>query len=347
MTQAPPPSPELPDPTVPPGGASPWSRDGDWQVPTATPPAPTVPVCFRHPKRETYVRCTRCDRPICPECMNEASVGFQCPECVAEGRRTVRTVRTVFGGTRAGTQGYVTKTLIAINVLFQIASMISASGLGGRAGSGVLSLLMTETKLTRWGAVLGQMQYVNPATGQQFWGPGGIADGEYYRLFTSMFLHYGLVHLAMNMWALWVLGRTLEAALGPVRFAVLYMVAGIGGAVSVYLFQPNAATAGASGAIFGLFAALFVILKRLKRDTSSIIPILVVNVLISFIPGISLFGHLGGAVVGGLVALVIAYAPQQRRNWMLAGSVATLLVLFVIAVVVQTNHLQAFIPIPA
>jgi membrane associated rhomboid family serine protease len=278
--------------------------------------------------------------------MNEASVGFQCPECVAEGRRTVRAVRSVFGGTRAGMQGYVTKTLIAINILFQIASMISARGLGGKAGNGILSLLMTETPLTRWGSVVGQVEYVNWTTGQHLWGPGGIANGEYYRLFTSMFLHYGLVHLAMNMWALWVLGRTLEAALGPVRFAVLYLVAGFGGAVTVYMFQPEAATAGASGAIFGLFAALFVILKRLKRDTSSIIPILVVNVLISFIPGISLFGHLGGAVIGGAVALVIAYAPQRRRTALLAGSVVAVLALLVVGVIVQTNTLQTFIPIP-
>src|SRR4029077_16533033 len=94
------------------------------QVPPPSPysaPQPVVPVCYRHPRRETYVRCTRCNRPICPECMNEASVGHQCPECVAEGRRTQRAARTAFGGTIAGAQGYVTKTLIAINVLVQLA----------------------------------------------------------------------------------------------------------------------------------------------------------------------------------------------------------------------------------
>src|SRR5881394_3064355 len=102
------------------------------------PPVGAVPVCYRHPKRETYVRCTRCDRPICPDCMNEASVGFQCPECVAEGRRSQRPARTAFGGSAVGAQGYVTKALVGLNVLMALASVAAAGGLMNYLGNGVL-----------------------------------------------------------------------------------------------------------------------------------------------------------------------------------------------------------------
>ncbi|HEV8172309.1 MAG TPA: rhomboid family intramembrane serine protease, partial [Actinoplanes sp.] len=147
----------------------------------------TVPVCYRHPSRETYVRCTRCDRPICPDCMNAASVGHQCPECVAAGRRSQRPARTAFGGGVAGRAAVATKTLIGINVLVMIAS-IATGGAQSVAGGGWGGLLGSSTPLTRWGAVLGYATY----------GPGettlhGIAAGEWYRLVTAMFLHYGLL----------------------------------------------------------------------------------------------------------------------------------------------------------
>jgi membrane associated rhomboid family serine protease len=302
-------------------------------------PQPVVPVCYRHPKRETYVRCTRCDRPICPDCMHDASVGHQCPECVAEGRRTQRPVRTAFGGTLRGAQGYVTSTLIGINVLMMLAAAASARGgdslFGGQGFGGLLGGL---TPLHVWGALVpGPTTFVTTVAGQGAHVVGtsaGVVGGEYYRLITSMFLHYGLLHLAMNMWALWVLGRTLEAVLGPLRYLGLYLISGLGGSVSVYLFaNPHAPTAGASGAIFGLFAALFVVLKRLGRDTSSVIPILVINLAISFVPGISLAAHLGGFVTGGLVAAAFAYAPRTSRNLMqglaLVGALVVLVVLTV------------------
>jgi membrane associated rhomboid family serine protease len=278
--------------------------------------------------------------------MREASVGHQCPECVAEGRRTQRPVRTIFGGTVAGARGYVTMTLIAINVLILIASVVSAGGHGliGGGGGGINMLLGGNTPLLDKGSAVGAFQYQNSVTGERFLGPGGISDGEYYRLVTSMFLHFGLLHLLTNMWALWVLGRTLEAVLGPVRFLVLYMVAGLGGSVAVYVFTPSVSGAGASGAIFGLFAALFIILKRLKRSTSAIIPLLVINLAISFAPGISLAAHVGGLVVGAIVAFVLAYSPSGKRNVYVGASVAVLLALMAVAVVVQTSAIRGFIP---
>jgi membrane associated rhomboid family serine protease len=147
------------------------------------------------------------------------------------------------------------------------------------------------------------------------------------------------------MWALWVLGRTLEAVLGPIRFLVLYLVAGLGGSVAVYLFSPFPGGAGASGAIFGLFSALFIILKRLRRDTSSIIPLLVINLAISFIPGISLAAHLGGLVTGAMVAFALAYSPARNRNLYIGVAVGLLLGVMAVAVVVQTTAIRGFIPI--
>jgi membrane associated rhomboid family serine protease len=271
---------------------------------------PTTPVCYRHPGRETWVRCTRCDRSICPDCMREASVGFQCPECVNEGRRSVRPARTVFGGGAAGRHGYVTKALIAINVLVMLLSVaFDRNGDAIVGGSGFGGLLGGGTPLTEWGAVLGLARFPDGTI-------GGVADGEWYRLVTAMFLHFGVIHLLLNMWALWVLGRSLEANLGRARFLALYLISGLGGNVAAYLFtEPNRFAAGASTAVFGLFAALIVIERRMGRDISQVLPILVINLVFTFtVPGISIPGHLGGLAVGGLMALVLAYAPRSRRT---------------------------------
>ncbi|MEU5788654.1 rhomboid family intramembrane serine protease [Micromonospora purpureochromogenes] len=296
-------------------------------------PVPTAPVCYRHSDRETYVRCTRCDRPICPECMREASVGHQCPECVNEGRRSVRPARTAFGGGAAGRRGLVTRTLIAVNVLAMVLSILSDRGGDSMVGgSGLGGLLGGGTPLTQWGAVLSYASYV------PFGEPHGVASGEWYRLVTAMFLHYGLVHLLLNMWALWVLGRDLEALLGPLRFLGLYLVAGLGGNVAAYLFsEPNAASAGASTAIFGLFAAVFVIMRRLGRDTSAIVPILVINLIFTFtVPNISIPGHIGGLLTGAAMGLVLAYAPRMRRSVFQAAGTAVILVALLGLVLVRT-----------
>src|SRR6185369_14361023 len=152
---------------------------------TQVPPPPvSAPVCYRHPTRETYVRCTRCDRPICPDCMNEASVGHQCPECVSEGRRTQRPVRTAFGGGVSRQHGYVTIALIAINVLVAIAAFISSGTSSSIAGGGLGGLLGGGSPLHDWGALVVQPLGQDPDTHQVFVLPGGIIDGQYYRLFT-------------------------------------------------------------------------------------------------------------------------------------------------------------------
>src|SRR5215475_9235560 len=162
---------------------------------TPVPPAGT-PVCYRHPSRETYVRCTRCDRPICPDCMRQASVGHQCPECVAEGRRTQRPVRTAFGATRSGVHGYATIGLMVANVVVFLASVLSARNKGAAVGgSSIGGLLGSQTPLSDRLSVIGETLCQRTTNGAAF-GPimhcaTGVSEGEYYRLFTAMFMHYG------------------------------------------------------------------------------------------------------------------------------------------------------------
>jgi membrane associated rhomboid family serine protease len=275
--------------------------------------------------------------------MNEAAVGHQCPECVAEGRRTQRQGRTTFGGTLAGANGYVTKALVGINVLVML-YVTAVDGVGALFGGGGFGGLMgSVTRADLYGALIpAPTRFISIVGGAQqtVYETQGVVGGDFYRVVTSMFLHYGLLHLLTNMWALWVLGRSLEAVLGPVRFLVLYLVSGLGGAVAVLFFsEPHSLSAGASGAIFGLFAALFIVLRRLGRDTSSVIPLLVINIAISFVPGISLADHLGGLVTGGVVAFALAYAPLRSRSKIQLAGVAAV-VLFIIGLgIVALNGL--------
>jgi len=256
-----------------------------------------------------------------------ASVGHQCPECVAEGRRTQRPALTHFGGSHAGMEGYVTKALLFLNVAVFVVSLL----MGGFSlfGGGV-------TDLHVWGAVNGPGYVVNRDGIPIFLGAPGIDDGAFYRLITAMFLHYGILHLALNMYALWMLGRALEAALGPIRFAALYLLCGLGGNVACYVFSPNALSAGASTAIYGLFAAYFLVLKRLGRDATSVIPVIIINVVFTFtVSGISIAGHMGGLVTGAVCGLGLAYAPKENRTLVQSAVlVGTFLVLTVITVAV-------------
>ena len=269
--------------------------------------------------------------------MNEASVGHQCPECLAEGRRTQRSARTAFGGSVAGRAGVVTRTLIGINVAVMIISIVTG-GMSAMAGGGWGGLLGQSTPLTDWGSVIGYATY----------GPGqtvlhGVAAGEWYRLVTAMFLHYGVLHLLLNMYALWILGRELEGVLGRLRFIVLYVLAGLGGNVAAYVLSPpNQAVAGASTAVFGLMAATFVILRRLKLSVAPILPVIVINVIFTFaVPNISWAGHLGGLLVGGIVAAIMAYAPRERRNLVQGVGCAMVLIVLLAVTIFHTAGLLA------
>jgi membrane associated rhomboid family serine protease len=274
-------------------------------------PAPEASMCYRHPDRETYVRCTRCDRPICPDCMRVASVGHQCPECVREGSRTVREPRTVFGGRVRGRPA-VTLTLIGLNVLAYLGELSSR-------------------------AFVHRFEMIGGMPAQDGLPGFGVADGEWYRLITAAFLHMpmnagglGITHILFNMWALWALGPQLEQVLGRLRFTVLYILSALGGNVLLYLVNPLQAAVGASGAIFGLFAAFFVVGRRLGVDTRGIVFLIVINLLFTFtFSGISWEGHVGGLVTGAILAVAFAYAPRRRQKAVqvaAAGVVAALLV---------------------
>jgi membrane associated rhomboid family serine protease len=285
--------------------------------------APQVPTCYRHPGRETYVSCTRCERPICPDCMRSAAVGHQCPECVRDGNRTVRAPRTIFGG-RVGGRPVVTLTLVAINVVAYVAELAS-------------------TRFVDDFEMLGQLK---TPFGQVI--PGyGVAEGEWYRLITAAFLHvplsqgtFGITHILFNMWALWVIGPQLEQVLGRLRFTVLYLLSALGGNVLLYLVDPGQPALGASGAIFGLFAAYFVVGRRLGADTRGIAFLILINLMFTFtFSGISWEGHVGGLITGAVLALAFAYAPRDRRSAIQAGASTLVAAVLVILTVVQTSVL--------
>ncbi len=263
-----------------------------------------TPTCYRHPDRQTYIACTRCGRPVCPECMRSAAVGQQCVDCVAAAAQSVP--QPVRGGLIRVGAPLVSYALIAMNVAV------------------FLVQLSSSTVVYRLALV-----------------PLFVAAGGYYRLFTSAFAHYGLLHLLFNMYALYVLGPPLERHLGRVRFAVLYGLSALGGSVLVYLFSAvNAPTVGASGAVFGLFGATFVASKRLNLDVRWVVGLIAINLVLTFsVPGISWQGHLGGLITGSLVAAALVYAPRAHRTTVAAGVCIGLLILFGILIAARTATL--------
>lgn len=273
-------------------------------------PPPGAPaVCVRHPDRPTALACTRCDRPSCPQCLREASVGHQCVDCIGEGGKGVRRGTTV-AGAEPGGRPVVVPALIALNV----AIFAWTAAQAGSIGSNSAAPLFRD-----WALV-----------------PGIVWDGEWWRVLTSGFLHIGPIHLLFNMLALWILGRDLEAVLGRARFIALYLISLLGGAAAVMaLYAPFAAVAGASGAVFGLMGGLAVVLRRLRAPVGQVVGLIVVNVVISVvIPGISLIGHLGGLIVGAGATAALVYAPARNRNAVQAAVLGglTLLLLLLIAV---------------
>ncbi|MET8827662.1 rhomboid family intramembrane serine protease [Streptomyces sp. NPDC004610] len=281
-------------------------------------PAQSLPVCYRHPDRETGVRCTRCERPICPECMVSASVGFQCPECVRNGSGTghapnATTPRTLAGGTIAADPRLLTKILIGINLAVFIAVQVRSSLLDSL-------VLIGQWPPAPW-----------PAT-------EGVAEGQWYRLVTAMFAHQEIWHIAFNMLSLWWLGGPLEQALGRVRYLALYLVSGLAGSALTYLLAaPGSASLGASGAIFGLFGATAVLMRRLSYDMRPILALLAINLIFTFTwSGIAWQAHIGGLVAGVIVGYAMVHAPRERRSLVQYGTCA-----LVLAVVIGITLLRS------
>ncbi|WP_227997818.1 rhomboid family intramembrane serine protease [Nocardia australiensis] len=253
-------------------------------------PQPPAPACVRHPDRPTGLACTRCGRPACPECLRPAAVGQHCVDCLRQEQREARPVRTVAGAPSAKTSTpYVTYALIAINVLvFAITAAQSRSLVDNYSGSSLFQ---------RWVLV-----------------PRLVADGDWVRVLGAGFLHYGPIHLLLNMFALYVVGRDAELVLGRLRYLGVYLVSLLGGCAAVMVFAQHSATAGASGAVYGLFGAITVILIRLRQNPNQMLILIGINIFISLsLPGISLWGHLGGLTAGTLATLGVLFLPAWLR----------------------------------
>lgn len=296
----------------------------------AVPPGPSqtpgvsssAPTCFRHPNRETYVSCVRCGRPACPDCLRSAAVGQQCVECVKGASRGSRQAAGPFGGKVASTPT-VTWTLIALNVLMYVVEIV-------------------YPKVINYGQVVGK------AYDHQLNAFVGVGFGDWYRLISNAFLHYplsggfGIFHILFNMYALYIVGPALEQLLGHLRFITVYLVSAVGGAVLFYLLAPDYAQAiGASGAIFGLFGAWFVLARRLRLDARMIIGLIAINLVISFLGAsfIAWQDHVGGLIAGAALTAAFAYAPARNRKLTQAAATIGIVALLVIAVVLRDQAL--------
>ncbi|HEX2892936.1 MAG TPA: rhomboid family intramembrane serine protease [Marmoricola sp.] len=270
------------------------------------------PVCYRHPDRETWIRCQRCDRPICPDCMHSAAVGFQCPNCVKEGARATRSGRLVYGGAPSANPALSSIGLIALN----IAVWLSITAAGG-AGSTLLDRLALLPK-GRCAAGNGYFPGATEATctgGPVHW-VSGVADGAYWQLATSVFSHVQVWHIAFNMLALYFLGPQLEMVLGRARFLAVYLLSGLAGSTAVmWLADEHIQTLGASGAIFGLMGALLVVAMKVGANVQQLVFWIGLNVVITITGSsyISWQGHFGGLLGGAVLAALVVYAPRQRR----------------------------------
>jgi membrane associated rhomboid family serine protease len=245
-------------------------------------------TCYRHPNRETGVSCSNCGRPICPECMTSTPVGMRCPECARE-----RTTVTTGAGAFSATAGRMPATyaLIGLNAIVFIAELLS----GGPAGLGDSGGLIND------GGTHGP----------------SIADGEWWRVVTGGFLHAGIIHLLLNMYVLYIAGSILEPSIGTPRFLGIYFVGLLGGALGALLIDPNTTTVGASGAIFGLMAAVIVVARGrgIEEVASQFGLFVVLNLVLTFsIPGISIGGHIGGLIGGGVAAALVIFTERQLKG---------------------------------
>ena len=327
----PPQPPDAPEAPQPPSGDG-LPQDFETRLPDDL----EVKYCYRHPQRETGVSCSNCGRPICHECMISAPVGFRCPECVKEQnvrgsrakvvtRGQIRSRWGAGGGVMSG-GAPVTKVLIGINVALFLAELLF--GAVGVMGGGSTRVLVDM------GALVPAFVGVNH---------------DYWRLFTAMFLHGSLLHIAFNMYALYIGGSYLEMIAGKGKYLAVYVVAGVAGNVAVYLLAaPISVTIGASTAIFGIFGALFIYSlhnrdSAVGRALSSMGTVILINLVITFVvPGISWQGHVGGLIGGVLAVEALTWFGQRDLRSPFgprdAALLAAIVALLVVAVVWRTAN---------
>jgi membrane associated rhomboid family serine protease len=241
--------------------------------------------------------------------MNPAAVGFQCPDDVAAGTAGVRAPRRTSGLRASGRRwGPVTLTLIGLNV----AMFLLTAVLTGLAGLDPLDNYRT--------ALFQDLAQV----------PFLVDAGDWWRPITAAFLHYGVIHLALNMLSLLVFGSELERLVGRGRYLTIYLVSVLGGAAAIQLLgDPFTQVAGASTAIYGLMGAFGVVLVQQKQDLRGLLTLLGINLVISFLPGVSLIGHLGG-LIGGAASAAVLIAARRRRPLAVGGIAAVVAALLVL-----------------
>ncbi|MFD8010473.1 rhomboid family intramembrane serine protease [Streptomyces sp. NPDC058955] len=278
--------------------------------------------CYRHPGTETGIRCTRCEKPICPQCMISASVGFQCPDCVRSGSGTGHAAdanqpRTLAGGRVRTDDRLVTKVLIGIIVAVYVPVLV----LGDR--------FVDELVLIGYA--------YNPLLGEVV----GVADGEWYRLLTATVLHREPWHILFNLLGLWVIGGIVEPELGRSRYALLCLLSGLSGSVLAYaVAAPNQPSLGASGIVYGLIGAWAMLDRRLRHDMRPVVLFIAFSLVMTFTrPGISWEAHIGGLVGGALVAYAFLHAPRAHRRAVQYGACGLLLLIDVAAVMARTAAL--------
>jgi membrane associated rhomboid family serine protease len=290
----------------------------------------TLETCYRHPRVVTGVHCTRCDRPICTDCMTPAPVGYQCPECVAEAKKSApgRRMRVRFF---LGRPGSITRALLIVNVAMFLVEVVVG-------GSGSLFQGPSVDKLFNLGALF----------------PPAIAEGhQYWRLITPMFLHAGLIHLAFNSYALYLFGFLVEGAYGKARFVAIYFIAGLLGSVTSFAFGPACQVGvGASGAIFGLLGAW--VAYNYRRRTSPMasanlrwaLMLIGLNVILGLsIRGIDWRAHLGGLVAGVLAGGAIeGFGPRTVRPFIQVGGLMLLITAAVALTALRVATFPSFIP---
>src|ERR1035437_4286308 len=235
-------------------------------------------TCYRHPDRETGLSCSVCERPICTDCATFAAVGIRCPDHSGKPQGVEKVTRTVRRAHYEGSGALVTRALIAINIIVYLATVATGGGISSDKGT-----------IWNHGALFGPL----------------VANGDYWRLLTSAFMHLGPPHLGFNMLVLWFVGAPLEERMGRGRFLLLYLMAGLAGAAGAILVSPCVFTVGASGAIFGLFGAGLVLERQgVHLFGSWLFVIVVINLALTFgSSGISVGGHIGG-LIGGAVAML-------------------------------------------
>src|SRR5947207_8261577 len=277
-------------------------------------------TCYRHPDRITGLSCSECGRPICTECMTMAPVGIRCPE---HSGRAQGVQRVTSGARRAAFEGVgarVTKVLIGLNVAVYIAELLQGSGVNANHGSIYQNGVLIANGVKFRGEVVG----IPKGTAiPDVLHPIGVAHGEWWRMLTAAFLHYGPFHLILNMLALWWFGSLLEQRIGSGRYLLLYVMSGLAGSAGALILDPLVPTVGASGAIFGILGAGFVLERQ--RDYvfgGSALAIIVINLVFTFsISNISIGGHIGGLIGGAACALAMTRLGRVGAAYGRAGAI--------------------------